>query len=107
MDVFWGRGGLFCGECVFNYYWDIMFVMDFDYCLRCFGVVVMNFSMGWELWFIEGDLYFVVCVLCSMSGLMFLVEYNGYWLVDGVVVNLVFVLLIRVLGVDIVIVVDL
>lgn len=107
MDFFWCWGGLLWGEKVFNYYCCIMLVIEIECCECWFVVVVINLSIGRELWFIEGDLYLVICVFCSMLGLMLLVRYNGYWLVDGVVVNLVFVLFIWVMGVDIVIVVDL
>lgn len=84
-----------------------MLEIEIENCFCCFVVVVINLSMGRELWFIEGDFYFVICVLCSILGFMVLVVYNGYWLVDGVVVNLIFIFFMCVLGVDIVIVVDL
>lgn len=42
-----------------------------------------------------------------MLGLFLFVWFGGYWLVDGVVVNLVLIFLVRVMGVDWVIVVDL
>lgn len=84
-----------------------MLEIEIENCFCCFVVVVINLSMGCELWFIEGDFYFVICVLCSILGFMVFVVYNGYWLVDGVVVNLIFIFFMCVLGVDIVIVVDL
>lgn len=81
--------------------------IEIENCFRRFAVVVINLSTGRELWFIEGDFYFVIRVLCSILGFMVFVVYNGYWLVDGVVVNLIFIFFTRVLGVDIVIAVDL
>ncbi len=107
MDVSWGRGGLLRGERVFNHYRDIMPVTDFDHCSRRFGAVATNLSTGRELWFTEGDLHLAVRASCSMPGLMSPVEHNGYWLVDGAVVNPVPVSLTRALGADIVIAVDL
>ncbi|VDZ78592.1 phospholipase, patatin family [Salmonella bongori] len=55
----------------------------------------------------EGDLHLAVRASCSMPGLMAPVAHNGYWLVDGAVVNPVPVSLTRAMGADIVIAVDL
>ncbi|MCS5873305.1 patatin-like phospholipase RssA [Klebsiella pneumoniae subsp. pneumoniae] len=64
-------------------------------------------STGRELWFTEGDLHLAIRASCSMPGLMSPVRHNGYWLVDGAVVNPVPVSLTRAMGADIVIAVDL
>ncbi|WP_348250257.1 patatin-like phospholipase family protein, partial [Salmonella enterica] len=58
---------------------------------------------GRELCFTEGDLHLGVRAPCSMPGLMPPVEHNGYWLVDGAVVNPVPLSLTSALGADIVI----
>ena len=78
-----------------------------EQCTRRFATVATNLSTGRELWFTEGDLHLAVRASCSIPGLMSPVAHNGYWLVDGAVVNPVPVSLTRALGADIVIAVDL
>ncbi|HFZ8993224.1 TPA: patatin-like phospholipase RssA [Citrobacter freundii] len=107
MDLSWSRGGLLRGERVFSHYRKIMPVTDFNQCALRFGAVATNLSTGRELWFTEGDLHLAVRASCSMPGLMSPVAHNGYWLVDGAVVNPVPVSLTRAMGADIVIAVDL
>lgn len=84
-----------------------MLETEIENCFCCFAAVATNLSTGRELWFTEGDFYFAICALCSILGLMALVAHNGYWLVDGAVVNLIFIFFTRALGADIVIAVDL
>ncbi len=69
--------------------------------------VATNLSTGRELWLTEGDIHLAVRASCSMPGLMAPVPHNGYWLVDGGVVNPVPISLTRAMGADIVIAVDL
>lgn len=107
MDVSWRRGGLLRGERVFNNYRQILSESSFTDCQLKFGAVATNLSTGRELWFTEGDLHLAIRASCSMPGLMAPVTHNGYWLVDGAVVNPVPVSLTRALGADIVIAVDL
>lgn len=107
MDPSWRRGGLLRGERVFNHYRQIMPDSQFADCQLKFGAVATNLSTGRELWFTEGDLHLAVRASCSMPGLMAPVAHNGYWLVDGAVVNPVPVSLTRAMGADIVIAVDL
>ncbi|MGL5967462.1 MAG: patatin-like phospholipase RssA [Kluyvera sp.] len=107
MDLSWRRGGLLRGERVFNQYRQIMPVEKIEHCERRFATVATNLSTGRELWFTEGDLHMAVRASCSIPGLMAPVLHNGYWLVDGAVVNPVPVSLTRALGADIVIAVDL
>ncbi len=107
MDLSWRRGGLLRGERVFSQYRKVMPVDDIDSCQRRFAAVATNLSTGRELWFTEGDLHSAVRASCSIPGLMSPVMHNGYWLVDGGVVNPVPVSLTRALGADIVIAVDL
>ena len=107
MDLSWRRGGLLRGERVFNYYRNIMPIAEIENCTRRFGAVATNLSTGRELWFTEGDLHLAVRASCSIPGLMAPVAHNGYWLVDGAVVNPVLVSLTRAMGADIVIAVDL
>ncbi len=107
MDLSWRRGGLLRGEKVFNHYRRIMPVPDIEHCERRFAAVATNLSTGRELWFTEGDLHLAIRASCSMPGLMSPVRHNGYWLVDGAVVNPVPVSLTRAMGADIVIAVDL
>ncbi|WP_312686774.1 patatin-like phospholipase RssA [Kosakonia sp.] len=107
MDVSWQRGGLLRGERVFNHYRAVLPYADFSHCQKKFGAVATNLSTGRELWFTEGDLHHAVRASCSMPGLMAPVAHNGYWLVDGAVVNPVPVSLTRALGADVVIAVDL
>ena len=107
MDLSWRRGGLLRGERVFNQYRQIMPVEMIEHCERRFATVATNLSTGRELWFTEGDLHMAVRASCSIPGLMAPVLHNGYWLVDGAVVNPVPVSLTRALGADIVIAVDL
>lgn len=80
---------------------------DFTDCQMPFGAVATNLSTGRELWLTEGDIHLAVRASCSMPGLMAPVPHNGYWLVDGGVVNPVPISLTRAMGADIVIAVDL
>ncbi|QKJ87321.1 patatin-like phospholipase RssA [Paramixta manurensis] len=107
MDLSWRRGGLLRGERVFNHVRRIVPHEAFEECGRRFGAVATNLSTGRELWLTEGDLHQAVRASCSMPGLLSPVPYNGYWLVDGAVVNPVPISLTRALGADIVIAVDL
>ena len=107
MVLSWQRGGLLRGERVFNRFREIMPLDDFKHCQMPFGAVATNLSTGREIWFTEGDLHLAVRASCSMPGLMAPVPHNGYWLVDGGVVNPVPVSLTRAMGADIVIAVDL
>lgn len=107
MDLSWQRGGLLRGERVFNHYRQVVPSEDFNQCRKRFGTVATNLSTGRELWFTEGDLHHAVRASCSMPGLMSPVAHNGYWLVDGAVVNPVPISLTRALGADVVIAVDL
>ncbi|KAB8313761.1 patatin-like phospholipase RssA [Erwinia endophytica] len=107
MDFSWRRGGLLRGERVFNH---VRWLIKHDLIEQCampFGVVTTNLSTGRELWLTEGDLHQAVRASCSMPGLLAPVAWNGYWLVDGAVVNPVPISLTRALGADIVIAVDL
>lgn len=107
MDLSWQRGGLLRGERVFNHVRQLITHNALESCGKPFGVVATNLSSGRELWLTEGDLHQAVRASCSMPGLLPPVGYNGYWLVDGAVVNPVPVSLTRALGADIVIAVDL
>ncbi len=107
MDLSWRRGGLLRGERVFNNVRKIIPEESIESCHLRFGSVACNLSTGRELWFTDGDLHQAVRASCSMPGLLSPVGYNGYWLVDGAVVNPVPVSLTRALGADIVIAVDL
>ena len=107
MDLSWQRGGLLRGERVFSQYRKLMPVSEIERCERPFAAVTTNLSTGRELWFTEGDLHLAIRASCSMPGLMAPVMHNGYWLVDGAVVNPVPVSLARAMGADIVIAVDL
>ncbi|MEX9251425.1 patatin-like phospholipase RssA [Pseudenterobacter timonensis] len=107
MDLSWQRGGLLRGERVFNHFRRIMPCSAFSDCQIPFGAVATNLSTGRELWFTEGDIHLAVRASCSIPGLMAPVPHNGYWLVDGGVVNPVPISLTRAMGADIVIAVDL
>lgn len=107
MDFSWRRGGLLRGERVFSH---VRRLVEYDRIEQCglpFGAVATNLSTGRELWLTEGDLHQAVRASCSMPGLLAPVPWNGYWLVDGAVVNPVPISLTRALGADIVIAVDL
>ncbi|WP_147198250.1 patatin-like phospholipase RssA [Pantoea sp. CCBC3-3-1] len=107
MDFSWRRGGLLRGERVFSHVRLLMHHETIEQCDLPFGAVTTNLSTGRELWLTEGDLHQAVRASCSMPGLLAPVEWNGYWLVDGAVVNPVPISLTRALGADIVIAVDL
>ncbi|WP_017346302.1 patatin-like phospholipase RssA [Pantoea sp. A4] len=107
MDFSWQRGGLLRGERVFSHVRQLIGEKTLEQSLKPFGVVATNLSTGRELWLTEGELHQAVRASCSMPGLLPPVGYNGYWLVDGAVVNPVPVSLTRALGADIVIAVDL
>lgn len=107
MDVSWRRGGLLRGERVFNNVRRLVPHDAIEDTPRRFGAVATNLSTGRELWLTEGCFHTAVRASCSMPGLLSPVRHNGYWLVDGAVVNPVPVSLARALGADIVIAVDL
>lgn len=107
MDFSWQRGGLLRGERVFNAVGQLLKINDIAECALKFGAVTTNLSTGRELWLTEGDIHQAVRASCSMPGLLAPVWADGYWLVDGAVVNPVPVSLCRALGADIVIAVDL
>ncbi len=107
MDFSWRRGGLLRGERVFNHVRRLVKNDHIEQCAMPFGAVTTNLSTGRELWLTEGDLHQAVRASCSMPGLLAPVAWNGYWLVDGAVVNPVPISLTRALGADIVIAVDL
>lgn len=107
MDISWQRGGLMRGDRVFSQYRQLLPVTSFEGCHLPFGAIATNLSTGRELWFTEGDLHLAVRASCSMPGLLAPVAHNGYWMVDGAVVNPVPISLTRALGADIVIAVDL
>ncbi|RWR03758.1 hypothetical protein ED28_01865 [[Pantoea] beijingensis] len=107
MDFSWRRGGLLRGERVFKHVKRLIEHEQIEQCKMRFGAVTTNLSTGRELWLTEGDLHQAVRASCSMPGLLAPVSYNGYWLVDGAVVNPVPISLTRALGADIVIAVDL
>ncbi|NIF57730.1 patatin-like phospholipase RssA [Enterobacter sp. Ap-916] len=107
MDLSWRRGGLLRGERVFNNIRKIIPETAIEGCGMRFGAVATNLSTGRELWFTDGDLHQAIRASCSMPGLLSPVAHNGYWLVDGAIVNPVPISLTRALGADIVIAVDL
>ncbi|HIH4761324.1 patatin-like phospholipase RssA [Serratia ureilytica] len=107
MDFSWQRGGLLRGDRVFNAVGQLLKISDIAECALKFGAVTTNLSTGRELWLTEGDIHQAVRASCSMPGLLAPVWADGYWLVDGAVVNPVPVSLCRALGADIVIAVDL
>ncbi len=107
MDLSWQRGGLLRGDRVFSHIRQLIPAERIEACDKPFGAVSTNLSTGRELWHTEGDLHQAVRASCSMPGLLPPVGYNGYWLVDGAVVNPVPISLTRALGADIVIAVDL
>ncbi|WP_368927661.1 patatin-like phospholipase RssA [Serratia marcescens] len=107
MDFSWQRGGLLRGDRVFTAVGQLLKISDIAECALKFGAVTTNLSTGRELWLTEGDIHQAVRASCSMPGLLAPVWADGYWLVDGAVVNPVPVSLCRALGADIVIAVDL
>ncbi|AUX93643.1 patatin-like phospholipase RssA [Mixta gaviniae] len=107
MDFSWRRGGLLRGNRVFNHIRRLMPDESIEQCHIRFGAVATNLSTGRELWLTEGDLHQALRASCSMPGLLPPVGHNGYWLVDGAVVNPVPISLTRALGADLVIAVDL
>ncbi|CAI1802374.1 patatin-like phospholipase RssA [Serratia fonticola] len=107
MDLSWQRGGLLRGERVFNVVGQILKINDFTDCSLKFGAVTTNLSTGRELWMTKGDIHQAIRASCSMPGLLAPVWFDGYWLVDGALVNPVPISLARAMGADIVIAVDL
>lgn len=107
MDLSWQRGGLLRGERVFNVVSQLLKVNDFTDCSLKFGAVTTNLSTGRELWMTKGDIHQAIRASCSMPGLLAPVWFDGYWLVDGALVNPVPISLARAMGADIVIAVDL
>lgn len=107
MDLSWRRGGLLRGERVFNAAAQLLKIDNFADCSLRFGAVTTNLSTGRELWMTKGDIHQAIRASCSMPGLLAPVWFEGYWLVDGALVNPVPISLARAMGADIVIAVDL
>ncbi|AUQ25452.1 patatin-like phospholipase RssA [Dickeya zeae] len=107
MDFSWRRGGLLRGDRVFNHVKHLLLTQHIEECAIKYGAVATNLSTGRELWLTQGDLHLAIRASCSMPGLLAPVQLNGYWLVDGAVVNPVPVSLTRAMGADVVIAVDL
>ncbi|WP_027712136.1 patatin-like phospholipase RssA [Dickeya chrysanthemi] len=107
MDFSWRRGGLLRGDRVFNHVKHLLRTQHIEECAIKYGAVATNLSTGRELWLTQGDLHLAIRASCSMPGLLAPVQLNGYWLVDGAVVNPVPVSLTRAMGADVVIAVDL
>lgn len=107
MDFSWRRGGLLRGDRIFNHVKHLLRTQHIEECAIKYGAVATNLSTGRELWLTQGDLHLAIRASCSMPGLFAPVEFDGYWLVDGAVVNPVPVSLTRAMGADIVIAVDL
>ncbi|MCG8707693.1 patatin-like phospholipase RssA [Brenneria sp. 4F2] len=107
MDLSWQRGGLLRGDKVFNNVKNLLRAKQIEDCTIKYGVVATNLSTGRELWLTKGDLHQSIRASCSIPGLLSPVWFNGYWLVDGAVVNPVPVSLARAMGADVVIAVDL
>ncbi|RLM26866.1 hypothetical protein BIY29_04430 [Brenneria alni] len=107
MDLSWQRGGLLRGDRVFNNVKHLLHTQQIEDCDIKYGAVATNLSTGRELWLTKGDLHQSIRASCSIPGLLSPVRFNGYWLVDGAVVNPVPVSLTRAMGADVVIAVDL
>ncbi|PWC10316.1 patatin-like phospholipase RssA [Brenneria corticis] len=107
MDLSWQRGGLLRGDRVFNNVKHLLHTQRIEDCDIKYGAVATNLSTGRELWMTKGDLHQSIRASCSIPGLLSPVRFNGYWLVDGAVVNPVPVSLTRAMGADVVIAVDL
>ncbi|ATA24056.1 hypothetical protein BIY26_09680 [Brenneria goodwinii] len=107
MDLSWQRGGLLRGDRVFNNVRNLLKTIQIEDCAIKYGVVATNLSTGRELWLTKGDLHQAIRASCSIPGLLSPVLFNGYWLVDGAVVNPVPISLARAMGADVVIAVDL
>ncbi len=80
---------------------------EIERCERRFAAVATNLSTGRSCGLPKAISILAIRASCSMPGLMAPVAHNGYWLVDGAVVNPVPVSLTRAMGADIVIAVDL
>jgi NTE family protein len=87
MDLSWRAVDCCAANAYSTSYRQVMPVTEIERCERRFAAVATNLSTGRELWFTEGDLHLAVRASCSMPGLMSPVMHNGYWLVDGAVVN--------------------
>lgn len=106
-DLSWRRGGLFQGDRVFNVVADLLAIDDIKDCPIRFATVATNLTTGRELWLTQGNLRQAIRASCSMPGLFSPVRFEGYWLVDGAVVNPLPISVARALGADVVIAVDL
>ncbi len=107
MDFSWHRGGLLRGERVFSAIDKLIKITAFSECALKFGAVATNLTTGREVWFTEGDVNQAIRASCSVPGLLPPICFNNCWLVDGAIVNPVPVSLVRAMGADIVIAVDL
>lgn len=90
-DFMIGGGGLLGGlrfmKCMQEYFEGLL-IDDFD-CF--FVVVVMELKIGYEVWMYFGLLIIGICVFYVFFGIFELIICNGWVLVDGVLVNFVFV----------------
>jgi len=72
-----------------------------------FGAVATELNSGREIWLTEGSMLEAVRASIALPGLFAPVERDGYWLMDGGLVNPVPVSVCRALGADLVIAVNL
>ncbi|MGY5453441.1 patatin-like phospholipase RssA [Agarivorans sp. MS3-6] len=107
LDISLNRGGLLTGEKVFNAAEKYIGASNIEQLKIPFGCVATGLESGKEIWLQSGKVRDAVRASCAMPGLMAPYQLNGQWLVDGAVVNPVPVSLVRAMGADVVIAVNL
>lgn len=98
--------GVICGEWVFGKIYEIFGEVNIEDLLIFYMVVVIDFINQQEIWFQEGCLYQVMCVLVVIFSLFILVMQGSCMLVDGGLFNLLLIVLVVLVYSDLIIVVN-
>jgi len=107
MDVMIPRSGLIEGERITNYFRQNLSDSNIEDLAIPFVAVATDLKTGKEVYLREGSLMDAIRASISLPGVFTPYRYNGYWLVDGGLVNPVPVSLCRSMGADIVVAVNL
>jgi NTE family protein len=103
----WHKGGIVSGEKVFQKLAEDFTAENLEDLEKPLGIIATDLQRGREAWFTEGSTVKAVRASCSIPGLFPAYHYQDKWLVDGGVMNPVPVNLVREMGADIVIAVNL
>jgi NTE family protein len=107
LDISWRGSGLIAGERLGGLLDDVVGAVTFSDMRIPFICIATELGTGHELWLRSGDLAPAIRASYALPGVFRPVRVNGYWLIDGGVVNPVPVAACRALGARMVIAVNL